>query len=239
MEGNSCGETCNTLQRCQNASLTDRLYCTYIRGSQRTMPTIAAAPDANHDTNDTREGSSKRKCCIPDLDDRRYCRYCRALQPLSVFPKGKRRYVCRLHIWQCIKKQHQARVLADAHRKMLFKQWQRCYRDAKIFQHARIDVTQGDLAKLLEPAVCAAPTGDDASADPGLCTAVMPHDPVRTLRCDNAVVVPNRTRRLLLNIHRQHGPKAYTAALARCARMPHDPAHDARVVANKLNMTKM
>ena len=91
MEGNSCGETCNTLQRCQNASLTDRLYCTYIRGSQRTMPTIAAAPDANHDTNDTREGSGKRKCCIPDLDDRRYCRYCRALQPLSVFPKANKR----------------------------------------------------------------------------------------------------------------------------------------------------
>ena len=179
------------------------------------MTTIATAPNTN---NDTREGNNKRKCCIPDLDNHRYCRYCHALQPLSVFPKGKRRYVCRLHIWQCIKKQHQARVLADAHRKMLFKQWQRCYRDARSFKHTRIDVTQDDLAKLLKPTVC---------ADPGLCTAVMPRDPVRTLRCDNAVVVPNRTRRLLLNIHRQHGPKAYTAALARCVCMPHDPAHDA------------
>ena len=130
----------------------------------------------------TSEAASKHKTHIPDLNGHRYCRYCRALRPLSAFPSGKRRYICRRHVWQCIKKVHQTRVLADAHRKMLFKQWQRCYRDAKTFQRARIDVTQDDIAKLLKPTVCATPAIDNLSTglDPGLRIAVMPSDPKHT-----------------------------------------------------------
>ena len=145
-------------------------------------------------------GASTRKA-IPDLDGRRYCRHCCALQPLSAFPKGKRRYVCRRHVWQCVKKQHRARILADVHRKMLFKQWQRCYADARAFQHTRIRVTQEDLAELIR-AACPADT------DPA-AVAVVPRDPERVLCRDNAVVVHNEARLALLLVRRRHGSEAY------------------------------
>ena len=145
-------------------------------------------------------GASARKA-IPDFDGRRYCRHCCALQPLSAFPKGKRRYVCRRHVWQCVKKQHRARILADVHRKMLFKQWQRCYADARAFQHTRIRVTQEDLAELIR-AACPADT------DPA-AVAVVPRDPERVLCRDNAVVVHNEARLALLLVRRRHGSEAY------------------------------
>ena len=172
----------------------------------------------------TSEAASKHTTHIPDLNGHRYCRYCRALRPLSAFPSGKRRYICRRHVWQCIKKVHQTRVLADAHRKMLFKQWQRCYVDAKTFQHARIDVTQEDLGKLLKETLlkrtaCAAQAID--GLDTGLCVAVMPRDPRHTLCCDNAVVVSNEARRVLLRVHRRRGAEAYVMALARCIDATH------------------
>ena len=150
-------------------------------------------------------GASTRKA-IPDLDGRRYCRHCCALQPLSAFPKGKRRYVCRRHVWQCVKKQHRARILADVHRKMLFKQWQRCYADARTFQHTRIRVTQEDLAELIRAA-------RPADTDPAV-VAVVPCDPERVLCRDNAVVVHNEARLALLLVRRRHGSEAYAAALA-------------------------
>ena len=160
----------------------------------------------------TSEAASKHTTHIPDINGHRYCRYCRALRPLSAFPSGKRRYICRRHVWQCIKKVHQTRVLADAHRKMLFKQWQRCYADARTFQHARIGVTQKDLAKLLT-AACS------MDIDPAAVAAV-PRDPERVLCYDNVVVVPNEARRALLLIHRRRGPEAYAAALACCSPEP-------------------
>ena len=192
------------------------------------MPATAVTPGgASCCTSRTNACDTNCACCtstraaIPDLDNHRYCRHCRALQPLSAFPKGKRRYVCRSHIWQCIKKQHQTRVLADAHRRMLFKQWQRCYRDARSFQHTRIDVTQDDLAKLLKPAVCAAfASGVHSGDDLGMRVAVLPRDPGQTLCSYNAVVVSNGVRVVLLRIRRAHGPEAYAAALKHCADMP-------------------
>ena len=102
---------------------------------------------------------------------------------------------------------------------MLFKQWQRCYADTKTFQHARIDVTQEDLGKLLKHTACAAPAID--GLDPGLCVAVMPRDPRHTLCCDNAVVVSNEARRVLLRVHRRRGAEAYVLALARCTDTTH------------------
>jgi len=150
------------------------------------------------------EKQKHEKHAIPDFDGARFCRHCNARIPLALFPKDKRRYVCRQHAWQHIKKPHKARVAADARRALLFKQWQRCYADAKTFQHARIGVTQEDLARLLAAAGLEDPTA----------MAAVPRDPGRVLSNDNAVVVPNEARKKLLRTRRRQGSEAYTTALA-------------------------
>ena len=145
-----------------------------------------------------------KKHTVPDFDGVRFCRHCNARIPVSLFPKGKRRYICRQHAWQHVKKPHKARVTADARRALLFKQWQRCYADAKTFQHAHIDFTQKDLARLLTAA-----GSEDTTA-----VAAVPRDPASVLCYDNAIVVPNEARKKLLLTRRMQGSEAYTAALA-------------------------
>lgn len=148
-------------------------------------------------------GQKHEKHAVPDFDGVRFCRHCNARIPLSLFPKGKRRYVCRQHAWQHVKKPHKARVAADARRALLFRQWQRCYADAKTFQHAHIDSTQEDLARLLTAA---------GSEDHTM--AAVPRDPASVLSNDNAVVVPNDTRKKLLRTRRRQGAEAYITELA-------------------------
>ena len=150
-------------------------------------------------------GQKHEKHTVPDFDGIRFCRHCNARIPLSLFPKGKRRYVCRQHAWQHVKKPHKARVAADARRALLFKQWQRCYADAKTFQHAHIEFTQEDLARLLTAA-----GSEDTTA-----VAAVPRDPASVLSNDNAVVVPNDARKKLLRTRRMQGVEAYTTELAR------------------------
>jgi len=144
------------------------------------------------------------KHTMPDFDGVRFCRHCNARIPLSLFPKGKRRYVCRQHAWQHVKKPHKARVAADARRALLFKQWQRCYADAKTFQHAHIEFTQEGLARLLNA----------VGSEDSTTMAAVPRDPGRVLSNGNAVVVPNDARKKLLRTRRRQGAEAYITELA-------------------------
>ena len=51
---------------------------------------------------------------VPDVNGQRWCRACRAMLPVSAFPTGKRRYLCRQHLWQRCTRPCKQRRLSDA-----------------------------------------------------------------------------------------------------------------------------
>ena len=67
---------------------------------------------------------------VPDHNGVRFCRVCNAFLPLSMFPKGHRRYTCRPHLWQRIgKKARKAAYKAVPRRRLLASIWTRCWKD--------------------------------------------------------------------------------------------------------------
>ena len=67
---------------------------------------------------------------VPDHNGVRFCRVCNAFLPLSMFPKGHRRYTCRPHLWQRIgKKARKAAYKAAPRRRLLASIWTRCWKD--------------------------------------------------------------------------------------------------------------
>ena len=96
---------------------------------------------------------------VPDHEGVRFCRVCNAFLPLSMFPKGHRRYTCRPHLWQRIgKKARQAAYRAMPRRKLLASIWTRCWKDVK---NSRLGLQQ-DLARMHAPAC--SPASAQASA---------------------------------------------------------------------------
>ena len=87
---------------------------------------------------------------IPDLDNRRFCRACQCTLPVSAFPSGTRRYLCKRHIWERIQQPSKRRALANSHKKLLWMLWKRCWSDAKrTFKHERILLLQRDIEQTL------------------------------------------------------------------------------------------
>ena len=48
---------------------------------------------------------------VPDIDGQRWCRACQVKLPVSAFPTGKRRYLCRKHLWQRCTRQRMIAVI--------------------------------------------------------------------------------------------------------------------------------
>jgi len=140
----------------------------------------------------------------PDSDGRRYCRHCRELRPLSAFPAGPRRYICRGHLYERFTLPAKLRVQADNKRRVLSKLWARCSTDAKKLDQTHIKLTQREIAGVLEH------TGFRID----LAFAVVPADASRMLSRDNVAVVASEARRDLIWAHRLGGGRMYLAALA-------------------------
>ena len=86
----------------------------------------------------------------PDSDGRRYCRHCRELRPLSAFPAGPRRYVCKAHLYERVKLPAKLRVQADDKRRVLSQLWARCRTDSRALGQTRIRLAQREIAEILE-----------------------------------------------------------------------------------------
>jgi hypothetical protein len=141
---------------------------------------------------------------VPDLDGRRWCRHCSATLPLASFPAGRRRYICRKHVWQCVTKPSKTRCLQDPRKNRLWLLWKRCWTDARtVFKQARVGIVQGDIDALLRDV-----NGDGVS--------VMPADPTRVLCTENAVLVQTPERPQLVRAWRAGGAEGYALELAAC-----------------------
>ena len=165
---------------------------------------------------------------VPDLDNRRFCRACQAVLPVEAFPLGKRRYLCRRHMWLRVKKPSKERARADPHRKLLSVLWKRCWNDAKTtFGQARVALLQRDIAKVLseldfegggvtgvfldkvQGAAC--DTADPAKS----VIAFLPENPARLLSHENFVIVDMDVRRDMLRAYRDGGVERYEQALGK------------------------
>ena len=159
---------------------------------------------------------------VPDLDDRRYCRACQSTLPLSAFPSGTRRYLCRKHVWVRIQQPSKRRKLADSHKQQLCTLWKTCWSDAKrTFKRERILLLQRDIETALA-LLQGSGKGGSGKGPPAahrqlgaLQMALMPCDPERHLSRDNVVVVDKNARRALLRAFRQGGAARYVSALGR------------------------
>jgi hypothetical protein len=141
---------------------------------------------------------------IPDVDGSRFCRHCKKRLPLSAFPVGPRRYICKAHLYERFTLPAKLRVQADEKRRILNKLWARCSSDAKKLGQTRIQLTQREIAGILE----------HMGFRIDLAFAVVPADASRVLSRDNVAVVVNEARRDLISAHRKGGVHMYLAALA-------------------------
>ena len=165
---------------------------------------------------------------VPDLDNQRWCRACQTRLPLSAFPSGKRRYLCRRHMWERSQKPHRERKLKENGSRNVCRLWRRCWEDSKVsFGQSRISLIQRDVAGLIAQLDASNLTTDfdgSSSDDCDVCTlirmdigkhvAIMPADPVHLLSPENAVVVDMAGRRKLLSAFKAGGREHYTTALA-------------------------
>ena len=175
--------------------------CSLLKTAQARQMTSEAVVVADHARlNET----SKKSNPAPDSDGRRYCRHCRELRPLSAFPAGPRRYVCKAHLYERFTLPAKRRVQADEKRRVLSKLWARCRTDSKALDQTHIKLTQSEIAGILEH------TGFRID----LAFAVVPADASRMLSRENVAVVVNEARRDLISAHRLGGGRMYLAALA-------------------------
>jgi len=137
----------------------------------------------------------------PDSDGRRYCRHCRELRPISAFPAGPRRYICRGHLYERVKLPAKLRVQADDRRRVLSQLWARCRTDSRALGQTRIQLGQSEIAEILK----------DKRID--LAFAIVPADASHMLSRENVTVVVNEARRDLIWAHRLGGERMYLSAL--------------------------
>ena len=139
---------------------------------------------------------------VAQATGKRYCRHCDKFLAIESFPAGPRRYVCRMHMYQRVKVPARLRVQADDKRCALSKLWDRCRTDSKALGHTRIQITQHEIAEILE----------DKGID--LTYAIVPAKPSTVLSRENFAVVFNETRRALMWAHKVGGEKLYLSTLA-------------------------
>ena len=103
---------------------------------------------------------------VPDLDGRRWCRHCDKTLPVALFPSGRRRYVCRKHVWQCVTKPSKIKSLQHGDKRRLGLLWRCCWTDARqTFKQARVGIVQGDIDALLQDLELDAGGGPDRLLD--------------------------------------------------------------------------
>ena len=132
----------------------------------------------------------------------RYCRHCRDLRSLSVFPVGPRRFICKAHLNEHVKRPAKLRVQADDRRRVLSQLWFRCRTDSRALGQTGIELGKSEIDEILMH------KGID------LKFAIVPADLSQVLSRENFAVVLNESRRSLIWAHRLGGERMYLSTLA-------------------------
>ena len=114
---------------------------------------------------------------VPDHNGVRFCRVCNAFLPLSMFPKGHRRYTCRPHLWQRIgKKARKAAYKAAPRRRLLASIWTRCWKDVNssclgMAHGAALTLKQADIGGMLDALEASQSRKFSLASLPASCTS--------------------------------------------------------------------
>ena len=172
---------------------------------------------------------------IPDLNGVRFCRVCEDFLPITEFPRGQRRYTCKLHLWERTGRKAKKTLLMKPRKKLLSRMWMQCYKDRAVFGQDRVELTQADIDTLLDTEPCmqksvsiSAPgqhigemglnqtdsvnTANATEAANTIELTVLPKDPNKPLSKENAMLASREARRQLLELMLQ---KRRCASLAR------------------------
>jgi hypothetical protein len=152
--------------------------------------------------------------CVPDHPGGvRYCTHCEDFIPITSFPSGPRRFVCKEHMKASGKRSTQ-KMLSNPQKRALHKVWARCYKDCRLFQQKGIGIKQGEIDQLLKVRVA-----DEIENNAGLYAnlaggiAVVPVDPTKLLCISNAALVSPSTRKLLVKRWKRFGEVEYCKLL--------------------------
>jgi hypothetical protein len=170
---------------------------------------------------------------VPDPEGVRYCTTCTAWLPIENFPRGKRRYCCKVHRWEMFGKLAKRKHMANAENKLLFKLWVKAYSDSKLFNSVwgdaptkpgastirRVDISNKEIEQLLH---CMVKTFHitsticsmyDDLVELGKHIAIVPISPKEVICLSNSALVPSTVKRQLLKAFRLDGIEGYTKAL--------------------------
>ena len=132
------------------------------------MTTCATLTRQDSEAHQANEQLKTKLPPVPDLDNRRYCRACQCTLPLSAFPSGTRRFLCKRHIWQRIQQPSKRRT-NNSHKRKLWTLWKKCWTDAKkTFKHDRILLLQRDIQETLAQLEGSSNNGGQEASCPGL-----------------------------------------------------------------------
>ena len=169
-------------------------------------------------------GSSDKLKPVPDINGQRWCRACEAMLPVSAFPTGKRRYLCRQHLWRRCTRPCKERRLGETNHRHVYRLWRRCWEDAKLsFGQKGITLLQKHIAQMLQDwkdgnQNVKSAANLDRSSDYVLknfsdCAAIVPFDPGKVLSPANVAVVDMPGRTALLRACKNGDSKRYAQAL--------------------------
>ena len=155
-----------------------------------------------------------RLAAVPDHDGLRFCRFCEDFLPITEFPRGQRRYTCRMHHWERTGRKAKKTLLTKPGKKLLNRIWMQCYKDRVVFGQHRVELTQADIGALIDSDQRARVDSDQrARVDPDNCPLrdsepptneliVLPKDTRKPISRENAMLASKEVRRELLRSFR-------------------------------------
>ena len=118
-------------------------------GSSDKLKPALTGRESHGESHGGAHGSSDKLKPVPDINGQRWCRACEAMLPVSAFPTGKRRYLCRQHLWRRCTRPCKERRLGETNHRHVYRLWRRCWEDAKLsFGQTKITLIQKHIAEM-------------------------------------------------------------------------------------------
>ncbi len=103
------------------------------------------APEDKSDSPTTCASTTK----VPDRDGVRFCRVCQEFKPVSIFPAGPRRFVCRTHFWERQGKIRKLLLFTNTRKRAVICLWKQLYEDS-LTLGLSLALTQAEVAEMLQ-----------------------------------------------------------------------------------------
>ena len=159
----------------------------------------------------------KHPTLTKDAGGKRWCRKCCEFICTTRFPVGQRRYVCKKHAWDDTAKMAKKKLRSDPWKRELARIYSLCYSDCRYFNQPRIELTQGQIGKLLSGMWCN--DGAESSIE-GVQTfefAVLPMRPHEVLCVKNYAVLLRKGRTTLLSFLKKRDFETYSRMIHKLA----------------------